>query len=422
MIASCAGTTAVPFAVALLRPCRLGPCAPKAATARLLRRGGGLTYVLFVVFGISSWITINGIFAQLPLLVTTLPEGWALGSYLGLAVQAANLGPLLYLSLRRWAGFPSIPAATYGIMCVSVVSMGLLALTWRATATIAGRETSVALIGLSLTSALSDCSSSVIYWTYVGMFAPQYVSGLAVGESMSGVVAALLTALQRSFGYGPSVYFVWLALVVLLAMLAFAMLQNLAACRAQRVAAAASAGVVGGAGDEGSDSSTESDEEKLALFPDTTTASNSTADDTNGMGRKGISREGKGYYSRGNDKHSGITDDDGYVSLGTPPSSPSRGIDDVAALAGLEHKERALLLLVGWAACWQNGIVPATLSYATATTYSKSSYLWANSLSLAVDPLANLLPLRYRATPSCAQLGGLTLVWTFLGAYMVAVA
>jgi hypothetical protein len=34
-----------------------------------------LTFGLFVVFGVTSWITINGVFAQLPLLVTDLPEG-----------------------------------------------------------------------------------------------------------------------------------------------------------------------------------------------------------------------------------------------------------------------------------------------------------------------------------------------------------
>lgn len=42
---------------------------------------------------------------------------------------------------------------------------------------------------------------------------------------MSGVVAALLTAIQRALGYGPSLYFLGLGLVVLLAMLAFRLLE-----------------------------------------------------------------------------------------------------------------------------------------------------------------------------------------------------
>ena len=34
-----------------------------------------LVYGLFCVFGISSWITVNGVFAQLPLLAERQPEG-----------------------------------------------------------------------------------------------------------------------------------------------------------------------------------------------------------------------------------------------------------------------------------------------------------------------------------------------------------
>jgi hypothetical protein len=52
-------------------------------------------YALFVVLGLGSWITINGIFAELPLFVNDTPEGWALGSYLGLVIQLANLGPFM---------------------------------------------------------------------------------------------------------------------------------------------------------------------------------------------------------------------------------------------------------------------------------------------------------------------------------------
>lgn len=56
------------------------------------------TFILFVLLGIGSWITINGVlvvlrmlkfsnifmigvFAELPLIVNDLPEGWAIGNY-----------------------------------------------------------------------------------------------------------------------------------------------------------------------------------------------------------------------------------------------------------------------------------------------------------------------------------------------------
>ena len=46
-----------------------------------------LVDLLAVLFGISSWISINGLWVELPLLVQNLPEGWALPSYLSIIVQ-----------------------------------------------------------------------------------------------------------------------------------------------------------------------------------------------------------------------------------------------------------------------------------------------------------------------------------------------
>ena len=53
-----------------------------------------------VVFGMASWISINGLWVELPLLVQNLPEEWYLASYLSIIIQIANLGPLGYALLR----------------------------------------------------------------------------------------------------------------------------------------------------------------------------------------------------------------------------------------------------------------------------------------------------------------------------------
>ena len=57
--------------------------------------------LLVLLFGISSWVSINGLWVELPLLVDRLPESWNLASYLSITVQIANIGPLLY-SVLRW--------------------------------------------------------------------------------------------------------------------------------------------------------------------------------------------------------------------------------------------------------------------------------------------------------------------------------
>lgn len=41
-----------------------------------------IVYVLVIIFAMASWIDINGVWVELPLLVPRLPEGWGLPSYM----------------------------------------------------------------------------------------------------------------------------------------------------------------------------------------------------------------------------------------------------------------------------------------------------------------------------------------------------
>jgi len=49
-----------------------------------------------ILFGVSCWVAINGLWVQTPILVNQLPEGWKLTSYIVLLIQIANIGPILY--------------------------------------------------------------------------------------------------------------------------------------------------------------------------------------------------------------------------------------------------------------------------------------------------------------------------------------
>ena len=81
---------------------------------------------------------------------------------------------------------------------------------------------------------------------------------------------------------------------------------------------------------------------------------------------------------------------------------------------------RAMLLVVGWASGWQNGVVPSILPFATAPYGGGWEYLAANTASMLVDPLASVIPLAYRASP--AGVVRITLAWTALGVYSLVVA
>ena len=44
-------------------------------------------HVLVCVFAISSWVDLNGMWVELPIFVTHLPEGWTLPSYITILAQ-----------------------------------------------------------------------------------------------------------------------------------------------------------------------------------------------------------------------------------------------------------------------------------------------------------------------------------------------
>nr|CAD2203892.1 unnamed protein product [Meloidogyne enterolobii] len=44
-------------------------------------------FLLVIMFGSSTWLTINAIWVELSLYTSRLPEGWSLPSYLSLIIQ-----------------------------------------------------------------------------------------------------------------------------------------------------------------------------------------------------------------------------------------------------------------------------------------------------------------------------------------------
>lgn len=53
-----------------------------------------LVDVLAALFGMGAWLSVNGVYTQLPLLVFKLPEGWVLPSYMVILIQVYILSSL----------------------------------------------------------------------------------------------------------------------------------------------------------------------------------------------------------------------------------------------------------------------------------------------------------------------------------------
>lgn len=125
--------------------------------------------VLAVFFGIGAWISINGMWVELPLLVQSLPEGWNLPSYLSVIIQIANTGPIIY-SLGRTFFPESVREKTsiYLVLFIGAISSLLVVFLWDSTSSIGGKEHSTALFCLLFFVSLVDCSSSVLFMPFMG--------------------------------------------------------------------------------------------------------------------------------------------------------------------------------------------------------------------------------------------------------------
>ena len=164
--------------------------------------------ILICLFGAGSWIEINGIWVELPILVPESPQYWKLPSYLTVIIQIANIGPLLYVLSNRYIKYKGRKVVTeVPIICfvlsVGVIASFLLAFTWKETSFIDGKEYSTALIVLSFFLALVDCTSSVTFLPFMAFFPKQYMTIYYIGEGMSGFLPSIVSLIQ---GVGEKYY------------------------------------------------------------------------------------------------------------------------------------------------------------------------------------------------------------------------
>ncbi|XP_077209659.1 riboflavin transporter 2-like [Paroedura picta] len=157
-------------------------------------------HLLSALLGMGSWVAINGLWVELPLLVPGVPEGWLLPSFLTVVIQLANVGPLLVSLAHRFlpGRLPEV-GLIYALLSLGCLASLLMAFFWRETRVVAGAPRSVALLVLLFCLALVDCTSSVTFLPYMRRLPPSFLSSYFVGEGLSGLVPGLV-ALGQGVG------------------------------------------------------------------------------------------------------------------------------------------------------------------------------------------------------------------------------
>lgn len=156
-----------------------------------------LVHVLACAFGLGSWVAVNGLWVELPLIVNTLPEGWELPSYLTVIIQLANLGPLLVTLMHKlYPGRLKEHLVIYCVLSIGVASCVLLAFFWDRTTVVAGGRRSTAFFIITFFLSLVDCTSSVTFLPFMMQLPAKYVTTYFIGEGLSGFIPGVIALAQ----------------------------------------------------------------------------------------------------------------------------------------------------------------------------------------------------------------------------------
>lgn len=156
-----------------------------------------LTHVLACLFGMGSWVAINGMWVEIPLIVNDIPERWLLASYLTVIIQMANIGPLFITLMHRFRpGVLDERPVIYGIVGLGIIATFLLAFFWKHTVTLGASSRSVPLLILSFLLSVVDCTSSVTFLPFMMRLSPQYLTTYYIGEGLSGLVPGVVALIQ----------------------------------------------------------------------------------------------------------------------------------------------------------------------------------------------------------------------------------
>lgn len=151
---------------------------------------------LMICWGVGTWLGVNGLYVQLPLLVDRLPEGWSLASIMTIAVQLGNIGLLIYALLRRLRPKASDAPYIYILLAIGALALFLNAFFYTETVYIGSTEHSIAFLTLTFFAALVGCTSSILFYPYLRHYREIYLTTYLVGEGLSGFLPGIIALIQ----------------------------------------------------------------------------------------------------------------------------------------------------------------------------------------------------------------------------------
>ncbi|XP_076611063.1 solute carrier family 52, riboflavin transporter, member 2 [Chaetodon auriga] len=159
-----------------------------------------VTHGLIALFAMGSWISVNSLWVELPVVVNVLPEEWNLPAYLSVLIAFGNLGPIVVTIIHHCA--PGRLKERLSIHCIQVLAVaasGLLAVFWSHTVVIAGEKRSLPFLLFTFVLALVCCTSNVTFLPFMFRYPPQYIRTFFIGQGFSALFPCVV-ALGQGVG------------------------------------------------------------------------------------------------------------------------------------------------------------------------------------------------------------------------------
>ncbi|CAM5087853.1 unnamed protein product [Eretmochelys imbricata] len=156
-----------------------------------------ITHVLVALFGMGSWVAVNSLWVELPVVVKWLPEGWNLPAYLSVLIALGNVGPLAVTLAHKLApGWLKERWVIHAIQVLGVVAALFMALFWHRTAMVAGEPHSLAFLLLAFLLAFVCCTSNVTFLPFMYQFPQQFIRTFFVGQGLSALFPCVVALAQ----------------------------------------------------------------------------------------------------------------------------------------------------------------------------------------------------------------------------------
>ncbi|XP_068567505.1 solute carrier family 52, riboflavin transporter, member 2 [Cebidichthys violaceus] len=147
-----------------------------------------VTHGLVALFAMGSWVSVNSLWLELPVLVNVLPEEWNLPAYISVLIAFGNIGPIAVTITHHCApGRLNERLVIHCIQALAVVTSALLAVFWSHTVTIAGAERSLPFLLFTFVLSLVCCTSNVTFLPFMFSYPPQYIRTFFIGQGFSAL-------------------------------------------------------------------------------------------------------------------------------------------------------------------------------------------------------------------------------------------